>query len=235
MRIFTLGCLALAACSGSDHSPVGGGGAAYGDVHSGGQYNLGPVEFSGSYPNACAPYPSAIEDRIGNLLAGVDNKYGASGDLCDACIEVKTAEGRSVIARIITYGVSNGSEDLDLSSAAYKVLSENEYPRTMSWQLTKCPDIGPILYQFQTGANPYWASLWVRDALVPVSKVEVKSANHADWFALERGPDGTLTDSGGFGNGSFTLRVTAVDGQQVNDTFAGFNPGDVLTSTGQFK
>jgi len=35
--------------------------------------------------------------------------------------------------------------------------------------------------------------------------------------------------------GGFSLRVTASDGQTVTDAFPGFNPGDVLTSSGQFN
>jgi expansin (peptidoglycan-binding protein) len=105
----------------------------------------------------------------------------------------------------------------------------------MTWQLSACPDGGKIVYQFQTGANVYWTSLWVRDAKLPIAKVEVKSARHADWFALTRASDGTLTDAGGFGAGGFTLRVTAADGQSVSDTFPGFQPGDLLTSSAQFN
>ena len=59
--------------------------------------------------------------------------------------------------------------------------------------------------------------------------------NHADWFALRLGPDGTWNDDGGFGEGEFTLRVTARTGATVEDTFGGFAGGDLLASpTGQF-
>jgi expansin (peptidoglycan-binding protein) len=219
--------------TGDGGAPMGGGERTFGDAHSG-QYNLGPVEWEGSFHNACAPYPPAIEMQAGELLAGVDNMYGASGDLCDACILIQTAAGKSLVERVVTYGVSNASGDLDLSSAAYNQLTLGEYPRTMTWQLATCPDTGMIEYQFQTQANPYWTSLWVRNARVPIMQVEVMSANHASWFALTRGSDGTLTDAGGFGSGGFMVRVTSLDGQQVTDTFPGFNAGDVLTSAAQF-
>ena len=60
----------------------------------------------------------------------------------------------------------------------------------------------------------------MRNARVPLSKVEVMSPNHAAFVALTRGSDGTLTDASGFGAGTFTIRLTGVDGQQVSDTFA---------------
>ena len=108
----------------------------------------------------------------------------------------------------------------------------------MTWQFAKCPDTGKIVYEFQTGSSEWWTSLWVRNARVPISKVEVQSPNHAAYFALTRGSDGTLTDGGGFGNGSFTIRVSGVDGQQITDTFAWPSAGiagQTLTGQGNFQ
>jgi hypothetical protein len=104
-----------------------------------------------------------------------------------------------------------------------------------SWRLAKCPDTRTLRYHFQTGANVWWTSLWVRNPRVPVTKVEVKSDNHASFIELDRGGDGTLTDAGGFGEGSFTFRVTGIDGQVIEDQLAGFEPGQIVTSTKQFR
>jgi expansin (peptidoglycan-binding protein) len=108
----------------------------------------------------------------------------------------------------------------------------------MTWQFAKCPDTGPMLYEFQTGSSQWWTSLWVRNARVPVAKVEVQSPNHASYTELTRGSDGTLTDSSGFGMGTFSIRTTGVDGSQVVDTFtwpsAGI-AGAFLTGKGNFE
>ena len=239
----------LAACGGGAGAPGGGGSsgnggggnggsggdgpaASFGDMHSG-QFNLGPVDWSESqWHNACGPYTADLEqlESRDELLAGLADGWAADGGLCDACVRITVASSqRSVVARVVT----QGPNDIDLSPAAFAALDTSGV-RDMSWQLVGCPDGGKIQYQFQTGANVWWTSLWVRDARLPVTKVEVKSANHADWFALSRNSDGTLDDGGGFGAGSFALRVTAVDGQTVTDTFPGFQPGAVLSSAGQF-
>ena len=63
----------------------------------------------------------------------------------------------------------------------------------------------------------WWTSLWVRNQRVPLASVEVQSANHSDFFMLRRETDGTLNDDGGFGEGEFTLRLTAVDGQVITE------------------
>lgn len=197
-----------------------------------GEYNLGPVEWEGSFWNACGPYPAEITTIEGNLLAGLSNEYAADGSQCDACIKIVTALGHETIARVVTYGVTTAPGNIDVSQAAYDVLTEGEYPRTMTWQLVECPDTGPLSFQYQTGANTYWTSLWVRNPRIAVDQLLVKSANHADFTPLERGPDGTFTDAGGFGDGGFTLRVVAIDGSSFEQAFDAFEPGALVTASG---
>lgn len=215
---------------------------AYGEVHSG-QYHLGPVDFAESeWTNACNPaggYVASMRDAVGlhgEYLAGVSGTYALNGGVCDACILIKTGQSRQIVARVVTYGATNAPGDIDVSPSVYNAMNTGEYPRSMTWQFAKCPvDTGTILYEFQTGANEWWTSLWVRNALVPVTKVEVQSTNHKTFVAMVRGTDGTLTDASGFGAGSFTLRITAMDGQVITDTQPSFTPGQVIVSAKQFQ
>jgi hypothetical protein len=225
---------------------AGSGGAAggpptYGELHSGGEFHLGPVDWAETqWHNACAPgggYQSMVRDAEspGELLAGLSRIPDVAGD-CDACILVHTAMGKNALLRVVTYGDTT-ENSIDVSPAAYELLDSGEYPRHMTWQLAKCAEEGPVLYEFQTGANEYWTSLWVRAARLPLTKVEVQSANHADFVQLERGSDGTLTDAGGFGVGPFTLRLTAVDGSTRTDNFewpADGVGGALLSGAGNF-
>jgi expansin (peptidoglycan-binding protein) len=203
-----------------------------GEVHSG-EYELGPVEWTGSYWNSCGPYPDSVTQLEGVYLAGLENTYNGNGSLCDACILMTTGKGKSLVLRVVTTGVAKATTNADISQEAFDLINEKEEPRAMTWQIVACPDTGKIQYQYQTQANTDWTSLWVRNARVPVSKVEVMSKKHATWFALTRGSDGTLTDNGGFGTGSFTLRVTGLDGNVVTDTFPSFTPGALVPSTQQ--
>jgi expansin (peptidoglycan-binding protein) len=195
----------------------------YGKPYEGGEFHLGPVDWEeSSWHNACAPgtkYAPAVRKAEGTMLAGVDGAISGVADLCDACIWVTTAKGKSALLRVVTYGETS-TNSIDVSPEAYAVLDSGESPRTMTWQLARCPDTGNVVYEFQTGSSEYWTSLWVRNARVPLAKVEVQSANHADFVALRRGGDGTLTDDSGFGNGAFSLRLTGVDGQQVTESFS---------------
>jgi expansin (peptidoglycan-binding protein) len=205
-----------------------------GETHAG-DYSLGPVAFSGSFWNSCAPYTPDLERQAGEMLAGLALKWNGDGSLCDTCILVKTAKGKSVVARVVTTGETQGPNDVDLSQAAFNAISVGEYPRKMTWELVKCPPGGKVQYQFQTEANPDWTSLWVRNARLPLKSVEVKSKSHGSFTPLKRGGDGTLTDAAGFGEGPFTLRVTAADGQIITDTLSKIVPGGVVASSGQFE
>jgi expansin (peptidoglycan-binding protein) len=212
----------------------------YGEGFTGGEFHLGPVDWEETeWHNACAPeggYAGSIRALEGDLLAGIWSGIPNYAGYCDACIRVKTARGKEATLRVVTYGETTPNS-IDVSPAAFALLDSGEYPRTMTWHFAKCPDTGKIQYEFKTGAHEDWTSLWVRNARVPLVKVEVKSQRHG-FVELGRESDGSLTDGGGFGVGPFTFRVTGVDGQVVTDTFkwpSGGITGKTLSSSGNFK
>src|SRR5450432_493843 len=154
----------------------------YGTPYEGGQFHLGPVDYAETqWHNACAPgtkYAPAIANVEGVYLAGLWNGIPNVASNCDACIYVTTAMGKSALLRVVTYG-DTSANSIDVSPEAFAVLDSGEYPRAMTWQLARCNDTGPIQYEFQTGSNAYWTSLWVRNARVPLASVVVTSKNHA--------------------------------------------------------
>lgn len=244
--------LTLSACSsddgkqGSDSTPIPMGtpttsGDTFGEAHSG-VYHLGPVDFAETdYHNACAPgtkYRKELQDSVGlsgEYLAGVSNAFNDGGGVCDACILIETGAGKSIIARVVTYGVEHEDGDIDVSPNVFEAIHQGENPRSQSWRFARCPEAGPLQYEFQTEANPFWTSLWVRNPRVPLVKAEVKSKSDKDFVALARAGDGTLTDASGFGDGAFSLRFTAMDGQVVTDDLPGFEPGTLVKSEKQFE
>jgi expansin (peptidoglycan-binding protein) len=211
----------------------------YGDVYEGGEFHLGPVDYEETeWHNACAPstkYAPAIRDLQGELLAGLWNGIPDVASYCDACIYVTTAMGKSALLRVVTYGDTTPNS-IDVSPDAYEILNSDEYPRTMSFQFAKCPDTGDVVYEFQTGSSQWWTSFWARNARVPLTSVEVESANHG-FTEMTRGSDGTLTDGGGFGEGPFSIRLNGIDGQQIVHDFEWPSDiaGAVLTGSGNFE
>jgi len=212
----------------------------FGDSVSG-VYHLGPVDFAETeWHNACAPaggYRAELRDMTGlggEYLAGLSDAHLDGGNICDTCIEIDTEMGNSIVARVVTYGVQNQSGDIDVSPSVYQAIHADEFPRSSSWRFAKCPYMGDLALEFQTEANPWWTSLWVRNCRVPIAEVAVKSANHEDFFALRREIDGTFNDDGGFGEGPFTLRVTTVEGESVSIERPGFTAGELVMTSVQF-
>jgi hypothetical protein len=252
---FILALLALAstACSSDHGKPSGPGnspipmgtpttsGDTFGDAHAG-VYHLGPVDFAETeWHNACAPgtkYRKELQDSVGlsgEYLAGVANAFSGGGSVCDACILIETGMGESIIARVVTFGEEQADGDIDVSPNVFEAIHKNEFPRSQTWHFARCPEAGPLQYEFQTASNPYWTSLWVRNPRVPLTKAEVKTASAKAFVELERADDGTLTDASGFGDGPFTLRLTAMDGQVITDELPGFKAGALVKSMKQFE
>jgi expansin (peptidoglycan-binding protein) len=240
--MFLIGC----GTSGGGADPDGGGDpnpdglVTYGTPYEGGQFHLGPVDYAESqFHNACAPgtkYAPAIQSLEGSYLAGLWNGIPNVADYCDACIYVTTAMGKSALLRVVTYGDTTANS-IDVSPEAFAVLDSGEYPRAMTWQFARCNNTGPIQYEFQTGSNAYWTSLWVRNARVPLTSVAVTSKNHASPIDLARAGDGTLTDASGFGAGSFTIDLAGIDGQHVTQAFpwpSNDTAGATLAGDGNF-
>src|SRR5262245_33531140 len=162
--------------------PPGTTDVTLGERHEG-QYHLGPVDFAESeWHNACAPaggYRAELRAATGlggEWLAGVATELSGNGALCDACIAIETAAGNSLVARVVTYGTEQAAGDIDVSPSVYEALNTGEYPRSMSWHLTRCPEQGPLRLEYQTASNPWWTSLWVRNPRLPVTQVAVQVA-----------------------------------------------------------
>ena len=217
-------------------------GDMFGDAHQG-VYHLGPVDFAETqYHNACAPgggkYRKELQASVGlggEFLAGVSNAFNQGGGVCDACILIETGKGKSIVARVVTYGVEHADGDIDVSPSVFEAIHQGEEPRSQTWHFARCPEQGALKYEFQTAANAFWTSLWVRNPRVPLVKAEVKTATGKDFVALARAGDGTLTDASGFGDGAFTLRLTGIDDQVITDDLPSFKPGSLVQSSKQFE
>jgi len=243
------GCGSNAAL-GEDTSPVviGDAGTAYfGGSHSG-NFWIGPVDYSESqYNNACSPspgtYPSLIQQLYGPYLMGLSNQLSldklsaGAGQLCDVCAEL-TANGQTLIAHVVTYGDETGPNDIDVSVEVDSVL-HGATNRTLTWRFVTCPTTHPIYYTFdgREWSNTWYFRVWIRNARVPVAKVEYQLAGKA-WTAMNGQDDGAWeVDSKDFSAG-FSLRVTALDGQTVEDAIPGigtFDPNAGIASTSNFQ
>ncbi|HEV8550782.1 MAG TPA: hypothetical protein VGQ57_17170, partial [Polyangiaceae bacterium] len=208
-------------------SSTGGSGAAtyYGDSHSG-NFWLGPVDYAETeWHNACAPsnkYPQGIQELYGTNIMGLANEVmlegltASNGELCDTCVEL-TANGKTLIARAVTYGQETGPNDIDVSPEIDAELDGNA-GRNVTWRFVKCSENSSVEYTFdgRDWSNTWFFRVWVRNARVPVNKVEVRVGS-GDWSTADWQTDGAWQASSQDFSGGFSLRVTAIDGQTLVD------------------
>ncbi len=246
----TGGGAAAAGAGGSSAGGQGGGAPAptqtsgpyWGEAHSG-NFWLGPVDYAETkFHNACNP-PASVRGVYGNYLMGFANEVtlqglkASQGQLCDVCVEL-TANGVTLIARAITYGQETGPNDIDVSPEADTAL-HGSTARTVQWRITTCPTTDPIRYTFDGGqwSNTWFFRVWVRNSKLPIKKVEYKLGSGA-WSAAEWQSDGAFQAAGADFGAGFSLRVTAIDDQTIEDAITGlgvFDAGQGKLSHGNFK
>jgi len=100
----------------------------------------GRVDFSQSvYHNGCgqsdgSKYPATIQNLYGNYLIGLNgDNIPKVENRCDNCAQL-TANGTTIVARIITYGQQNGVDAIDLSPDARTVLGLSDSNWAGAWQ-----------------------------------------------------------------------------------------------------
>jgi len=206
----------------------------------------GPVDFAESqYTNACGPddgshYPQTIQSLYGNYLIGLDGQNIADPQShCDDCARL-TANGISIIAHVITYGIENGVDAIDLSPQARSAIGLSNSDWTGTWQFVSCPTKAPIYYEFdgRDWSNTWYFRIWIRNHRLPVMSVE-SQVGSAGWNAAQQQSDGAWQSVSGIDySPGFQIRVTAIDGQQIVDTIpalSSVNPAAPVEGQANFQ
>ncbi len=221
----------------------------YGNPYTNVNMWLGPVDFAESeYHNACgledgSIYPAAIQNLYGDYLIGLDGENIPNVEThCDNCAQL-TANGKTIVAHVITYGVENGVDAIDLSPQAQSALGLSSSNWKGTWQFCSCPTNGtPIYYEFDSRQwspqNFWYMRIWTRNQHLPVTLLETKVGSSA-WSAASQASDGAWeTISGVDFSKGFQVRVTAVDSQQLVDTIAaptGLDPANPVAGLTNFQ
>ena len=232
--------------AGGTTAQTSGNSTYWGDSHSG-HFWLGPVDYAETvWHNGCAPgtkYPVGIQQLYGNYIMGLSNDVqlqglsAGAGQLCDSCAEL-VANGLTLVAHVVTFGEETSVNDIDVSPEIRTALNASTSDN-LTWRFVTCPTTDPIHYTFDGGewTNTWFFRVWVRNARVPVSKVEFKVGSGA-WATADWQSDGAWeASSQDFGAG-FSLRVTSIDNQTVEDKLPGlntFDPDVGVASHGNFQ
>ncbi|RYZ33595.1 MAG: hypothetical protein EOO71_41570 [Myxococcaceae bacterium] len=156
-------------------------------------------------------------DKGGDLMVAAMNadQYDNSA-ACGQCVNIVGPKG-SLRVRIVDQCPDCEKGHLDLSREAFEKVAEMKDGRVnITWTPVSCDVAGPVKYHFKEGSNPWWTAIQVRNHRLPIQKLEWKRGG--DWKSLRRESYNYFVTDDGVGEGSFQVRVTASDGQQLTDT-----------------
>lgn len=140
----------------------------------------------------------------------------SGSSLCGACAEVTGPNG-TLTVRIVDLCPECDAGDLDLSEEAFAKIAEPSAGRVpIGWHLVSCAVAGPIQYRYKDGANEWWTAVQVRNHRLPVVSLEF-ATDGATFQPTVRTDYNYFLAESGFGPDRVRVRVTAVDGQVLED------------------
>lgn len=155
---------------------------------------------------------------------------------CGACADVTTQDGsKTVRVRIVDECPDCSAGQLDLHPAAFAELaptSEGRIP--INWTFVACDVTGPVAYKYKDGSNAYWTAVQVQNSRLPIAKFE-SSMDGATWTEAVRQNYDYFLNAQGFGTGMVQVRITAEDGQMLEDTLPAVQASLVTAGHAQFQ
>lgn len=166
-------------------------------------------------------------------LVALNNNEYREGFMCGACMEVIGPNQKPLVARVVERCYGCAAEQLGLSQQLFEQMGASDLQQTsIRWRYVTCPVAGPVQYRFKEDSNPYWAALQVRNHLLPIQKLEWQK--DGAWLELPRTSYNYFVATG-LGPGPVRVRVTASDGQQLEDTLPEVASATLIPGAAQFQ
>jgi hypothetical protein len=172
------------------------------------------------------------------LFVAVDPRTFDGSSACGGCVRIETAAA-ALEAPVLDLGASLGpvtQPTLLVSQPALSMLlpSGDIFASTgVSWRFVSCSTAPPAMtFTLQFGSNPSYAAVLVQNHRNRISLVEYKRGNV--YVPLARTSYNYWVASGGMGAGPFTLRITDVLGQSVEQAGVPLAPGVPFVGSVQF-
>jgi len=138
---------------------------------------------------------------------------------CGRCVNISTAEGKSIVVKIIDKCGGCAKGHFDLSKSAFALLGDPDLGVIqISYEFVPCQTTGNITYRVIDGSTVGWASLVVQNHRYGVKKLEVKG-NGGDWKEARRADynEFIFTDYTGTFKAPISFRVTSMYGEVITD------------------
>jgi expansin (peptidoglycan-binding protein) len=156
-----------------------------------------------------------------------------NSSVCGTCAEVEGPQG-TVRVRIVDSCPECASGHLDLSKQAFaKIAPLNDGRVTTRWRYVSCKVQGPVRYRIKEGSSQHWTAIQVRNHLLPIQKLEWQKGS--TWVEAKREPYNYFVEPSGMGEGPVRIRITATDGQKLEDTLPRIEASVTITGAAQFS
>ena len=150
------------------------------------------------------------------MVAAMNHTDYAGSAACGSCVEITGPNG-SVKVRIVDRCPECPQGDIDLSPEAFEQIAELSAGRVpITWQYVACDVMGPVVFHFKDGSNPYWTAIQMRNHTYAVASLEAADAG-GNFTAIQRLDYNYFVADGGLGEGPYRLRVTDVAGHVIEE------------------
>lgn len=166
------------------------------------------------------------------MLSAPPNVYW-NMERCGACLEV-TGPKSTEIVQVVDLCPSCPDNQLVINKPAFERIAGRDLGRaSITWREVPCAVDGNIAVRFKETSSQYWTALQIRDHRRGIRSVAFKRGQ--DWIGMLRSSDNYFVAAKGVGKGPLTLRITATDGQQLEDTLQSWKDGKTYTTSVQIK
>jgi expansin len=159
----------------------------------------------------------------------------AKSAACGSCIAISGPKG-SVTVRIVDSCPGCEEHHLDLSESAFAKIADLKAGRVpIRYQTVACKVSGDMAYKFKDGSHEFWTAIQIRNHRIPVTKVEAKT--NGAYVEMKRADYNYFINDKGIKDDPIALRITAADGQVVEDSMPGAKgkAGQEFPGTAQFR
>ena len=157
-----------------------------------------------------------------------------NGAVCGACVEVEGPKGTLKVRIVDSCPDCPDKGHLDLSRSAFAKIADPVAGRVkVRWRAATCDVQGPVSYRFKEGSSQYWTAIQVRNHLLPLARLEYKK--NGEWVNMPRTDYNYFVEKSGVGTGPLQVRLTAQDGQTLEDTLPDITASRTVSGGAQFK
>lgn len=221
--VFSVSMILVGACGDDDKEAGTKGGASL--------YSTEVKDGTATYYDATGAGNCGFDATPDDLdVAAFDTASYAGSAACGACVRVKGPNGE-VTVRIVDSCPGCDANHLDLSKSSFSKIAEPLRGRVpITFQTVGCNVDGPLAFHFKDGSSKYWTAIQIRNHRVPVAKVEYQ--RDGAFVEMKREDYNYFVESSGVGDQpkGLVLRVTAADGQAIEETLGGEVPNNATVN-----